>query len=242
MIERIAPCATTYAASSSGSLKRRALACSSGASTARYGPASTLWEMSMRQTCTASVRSGGHVGASRQSASWVTSLPSRTASYPDPRNLCRPIFHGIYAGLFMEGESAAGGSEARRLRLVDIISPCVTFDHEGSTKSYMYTRQHYYEVSPWISAGCAPRSPRLTRPRAQYVRRRCTMAARCISGCWARTMIRHRRLTQLFDARCSPACSARSATHPLNPTAANRQRRRARAPRCARCRIAAARP
>jgi 2-oxoglutarate/2-oxoacid ferredoxin oxidoreductase subunit beta len=33
--------------------------------------------------------------------------------------------------------------------LVDIISPCVTFnDHDGSTKSYLYTRQHYDEVAP----------------------------------------------------------------------------------------------
>ncbi len=31
--------------------------------------------------------------------------------------------------------------------LVDVISPCVTFnDHVGSTKSYMYTREHYREV------------------------------------------------------------------------------------------------
>jgi 2-oxoglutarate ferredoxin oxidoreductase subunit beta len=31
--------------------------------------------------------------------------------------------------------------------LVDVISPCVTFnDHEGSTKSYAYTRQHYNHV------------------------------------------------------------------------------------------------
>ncbi|MCA9609810.1 MAG: 2-oxoacid:ferredoxin oxidoreductase subunit beta [Myxococcales bacterium] len=31
--------------------------------------------------------------------------------------------------------------------LVDVISPCVTFnDHHGSTKSYMYTRQHYREI------------------------------------------------------------------------------------------------
>ena len=29
------------------------------------------------------------------------------------------------------------------LALIDVISPCVTFnDHEGSTKSYLYTRQH----------------------------------------------------------------------------------------------------
>jgi 2-oxoglutarate ferredoxin oxidoreductase subunit beta len=32
--------------------------------------------------------------------------------------------------------------------LVDVISPCVTFnDHDTSTKSYLYTRQHYHEVS-----------------------------------------------------------------------------------------------
>lgn len=31
--------------------------------------------------------------------------------------------------------------------LLDVISPCVTFnDHEGSTKSYAYTRQHYHHV------------------------------------------------------------------------------------------------
>jgi 2-oxoglutarate ferredoxin oxidoreductase subunit beta len=31
--------------------------------------------------------------------------------------------------------------------LVDVISPCVTFnDHEGSTKSYMYTRKHQLSV------------------------------------------------------------------------------------------------
>ncbi len=33
--------------------------------------------------------------------------------------------------------------------LVDVISPCVTFnDHEGSSKSYLYTRQHYHDVAP----------------------------------------------------------------------------------------------
>jgi len=33
--------------------------------------------------------------------------------------------------------------------LVDVISPCVTFnDHEASTKSYLYTRQRYHEVAP----------------------------------------------------------------------------------------------
>ncbi len=34
------------------------------------------------------------------------------------------------------------------LALIDVISPCVTFnDHEGSTKSYAYTRKHEYHVT-----------------------------------------------------------------------------------------------
>src|SRR5215475_2149585 len=33
--------------------------------------------------------------------------------------------------------------------LVDVISPCVSFnDHETSTKSYRYTREHYNELAP----------------------------------------------------------------------------------------------
>jgi 2-oxoglutarate ferredoxin oxidoreductase subunit beta len=36
----------------------------------------------------------------------------------------------------------------RGFALLDVISPCVTFnDHEGSTKSYLYTRQHMLEVT-----------------------------------------------------------------------------------------------
>jgi 2-oxoglutarate ferredoxin oxidoreductase subunit beta len=36
----------------------------------------------------------------------------------------------------------------RGLALVDVISPCVTFnDHEGSTKSYLYTRRHERPVA-----------------------------------------------------------------------------------------------
>ncbi len=41
---------------------------------------------------------------------------------------------------------------------VDVISPCVTFnDHEGSTKSYVYTREH---IKPVVDAG-------LVEPRAE---------------------------------------------------------------------------
>src|SRR5215510_3981204 len=33
--------------------------------------------------------------------------------------------------------------------IIDVISPCVSFnDHETSTKSYRYTRDHYHEIAP----------------------------------------------------------------------------------------------
>ena len=40
------------------------------------------------------------------------------------------------------------GFKHNGLALIDVISPCVTFnDHEGSTKSYLYTRKHDYHVT-----------------------------------------------------------------------------------------------
>jgi len=36
------------------------------------------------------------------------------------------------------------GLQHRGFAMIDVLSPCVTFnDHEGSTKSYAYTREHY---------------------------------------------------------------------------------------------------
>lgn len=44
--------------------------------------------------------------------------------------------------------------------LVDIISPCVTFnDHEGSTKSYLFTREHYRQA---IHADFVPPAEEIT--------------------------------------------------------------------------------
>jgi 2-oxoglutarate ferredoxin oxidoreductase subunit beta len=41
------------------------------------------------------------------------------------------------------------GLKHKGFALIDIISPCVSFnDHEGSTKSYRHTREHYHEVAP----------------------------------------------------------------------------------------------
>jgi 2-oxoglutarate ferredoxin oxidoreductase subunit beta len=42
------------------------------------------------------------------------------------------------------------GLKHKGFALIDVISPCVSFnDHEGSTKSYRYTREHNIEVS-WV--------------------------------------------------------------------------------------------
>jgi 2-oxoglutarate ferredoxin oxidoreductase subunit beta len=48
------------------------------------------------------------------------------------------------------------------LALVDIISPCVTFnDHDGSTKSYKFTREHEVEIS---AADFVPLRREITAP------------------------------------------------------------------------------
>ncbi len=48
------------------------------------------------------------------------------------------------------------------LALVDIISPCVTFnDHDGSTKSYKFTREHEVEIS---AADFVPLRHEITAP------------------------------------------------------------------------------
>src|SRR5208282_1819575 len=46
------------------------------------------------------------------------------------------------------------GMRHRGFALIDVLSPCVTFnDHEGSTKSYTFTREHYH---PAIEADFVP--------------------------------------------------------------------------------------
>lgn len=52
------------------------------------------------------------------------------------------------------------GVRHRGFAMVDVISPCVTFnDHEGSTKSYRYTREHLSEVT---DADFVERMPEIT--------------------------------------------------------------------------------
>jgi 2-oxoglutarate ferredoxin oxidoreductase subunit beta len=55
------------------------------------------------------------------------------------------------------------GIKHRGCAVIDVVSPCVTFnDHEGSTKSYAYTRAHY---NPAVNASYIPPSEEIT---AQY--------------------------------------------------------------------------
>jgi len=70
-----------------------------------------------------------------------------------------PVFLGLSIGATFVARSFSGDKQQlvpilkaalkhRGLALVDVISPCVTFnDHEGSTKSYLYTRKHEQPVS-----------------------------------------------------------------------------------------------
>jgi 2-oxoglutarate ferredoxin oxidoreductase subunit beta len=52
------------------------------------------------------------------------------------------------------------GLAHRGFALIDVISPCVTFnDHEGSTKSYLYTRKHMMQV---VQADFVPRAEEIT--------------------------------------------------------------------------------
>jgi 2-oxoglutarate ferredoxin oxidoreductase subunit beta len=65
-----------------------------------------------------------------------------------------PVILGLSLGATFVARSFSGDKEQlvpilkaalshRGFALVDVISPCVTFnDHEGSTKSYLHTRQH----------------------------------------------------------------------------------------------------
>ena len=55
------------------------------------------------------------------------------------------------------------GLSHRGFAIIDVISPCVTFnDHEGSTKSYLYTRKHLMQV---VQSDFVPHAQEIT---AQY--------------------------------------------------------------------------
>jgi 2-oxoglutarate ferredoxin oxidoreductase subunit beta len=71
-----------------------------------------------------------------------------------------PVLLALSLGATFVGRSFSGDKEHliplikaglthNGFAFLDVISPCVTFNnHEGSTKSYLYTREHYTEVAP----------------------------------------------------------------------------------------------
>jgi 2-oxoglutarate/2-oxoacid ferredoxin oxidoreductase subunit beta len=71
----------------------------------------------------------------------------------DPVLLALTLGATFVARSFSGRQGSSSSRSSRRLplahrgfALVDVISPCVTFnDHEGSTKSYRYTREHTVE-------------------------------------------------------------------------------------------------
>ena len=69
------------------------------------------------------------------------------------------------------------------LALVDVISPCVTFnDHEGSTKSYAFTREHEVEIA---AADFVPLRREITVPASDTAvagGAQCTTGASCASA------------------------------------------------------------
>jgi 2-oxoglutarate ferredoxin oxidoreductase subunit beta len=75
------------------------------------------------------------------------------------------------------------------LALVDIISPCVTFnDHEGSTKSYKFTREHEVEV---VEADFVPLRREVVAPK--------TDAAVTVVTMHDGSTVRFRRIPEGYD-------------------------------------------
>jgi len=82
-----------------------------------------------------------------------------------------PVFLALSLGATFVARSFSGdkaqlvpilkaGLQHRGFALVDIISPCVAFnDHEGSTKSYLYTREH---ALPLVVADFVPAADEIT--------------------------------------------------------------------------------
>jgi 2-oxoglutarate ferredoxin oxidoreductase subunit beta len=85
-----------------------------------------------------------------------------------------PVLTAITMGASFVARSFSGDKEQlvplikaalshKGFALIDVISPCVTFnDHEGSTKSYKFTREHYH---PAIHTDFVPPSEEI---RAEY--------------------------------------------------------------------------
>jgi 2-oxoglutarate ferredoxin oxidoreductase subunit beta len=82
------------------------------------------------------------------------------------------------------------GLRHKGFAFIDVISPCVTFnDHEGSTKSYGYTREHNVEV---VQADFVPPASAITTDYAPGTARNVMLH----DGSW----VRLRKLAEDYDA------------------------------------------
>ena len=82
------------------------------------------------------------------------------------------------------------GIAHKGLAFVDVISPCVTFnDHEGSTKSYAYTREHNVEI---VHADFVPPAEEITADYASGTLQNVMMH----DGSW----VRLRKFAEEYDA------------------------------------------
>ena len=101
-----------------------------------------------------------------------------------------PVQLGLSLGATFIARSFSGDKEQlvpilkaalshRGFAMVDVISPCVTFnDHDGSTKSYLYTRNHMLKVNETDFV------PPASEILAEHRRRTARSASRCMTAAW----------------------------------------------------------
>jgi 2-oxoglutarate ferredoxin oxidoreductase subunit beta len=105
------------------------------------------------------IENNGVYGLTKGQFSASTDVGSKSKrGEPNPLRPIDPVMLGLTLGASFVARSFSGDKEQlvpilkaglkhRGFALVDVVSPCVTFnDHEGSTKSYVHTRKHRLEV------------------------------------------------------------------------------------------------
>jgi 2-oxoglutarate ferredoxin oxidoreductase subunit beta len=105
------------------------------------------------------IENNGVYGLTKGQYSASADVGSKAKSGPANRQMpIDPVSTAIGLGATYIARSFSGDKEQlvpllkgalkhKGFSLLDIISPCVTFnDHEGSTKSYAHTREHYHHV------------------------------------------------------------------------------------------------
>jgi 2-oxoglutarate/2-oxoacid ferredoxin oxidoreductase subunit beta len=106
------------------------------------------------------IENNGVYGLTKGQFSASSDLGSKSKrGEPNPMSPIDPVMLGLSIGATFVARSFSGDKEQlvpilkaalshRGFALVDVISPCVTFnDHNGSTKSYLHSRKHLRKVS-----------------------------------------------------------------------------------------------